>query len=94
MNAIEFIKKFGWDDACALVDASRLCGIDKSIVNIIELKSYVGAYELVEKHRGLKEAKKDLIDAKRFGMNMIFGTPLKELKQAITLVEEVQNANN
>lgn len=57
MQANEFVKKLGWDDAIALVNASNICGIDKSIVDIEELKRLVESHELVEKLGGLENAK-------------------------------------
>ena len=56
MKANEFIKKSGWDDAIALVNASNICGVDKSIVDIEELKRLVESWELVERRGGLRLA--------------------------------------
>ena len=107
MNAVEFIKQYGWSKSSVIVFESIGHGantfydthdelyygqINDIRVSVVDIKQYVDAWELVEKHRGLKEAKKDIIDAKYLGMNdMIFGTSLTELKQAITLVEEVES---
>ena len=60
MKANEFVKKHGWDDASALVDASRLCGIDKSIVDIDDLKILVASWELVDSFGGLSYAERFL----------------------------------
>ena len=60
-------------------------------VNIDDLKRLVESWELVEKFGGLDKAKKYLIDAEYLGMSdMIFGTPLPTLKQAIADVERCQ----
>ena len=56
MKANEFVKKFGWGDAIALVNASNICGVDKSIVDIEDLKRLVESWELVEEYGGLSEA--------------------------------------
>ena len=57
MKANEFIKKSGWDDAIALVNASNICGVDKSIVDIEDLKRLVESWELVKEHGSLGGAK-------------------------------------
>ena len=64
MKANEFVKKFGWDEFKELYQASlyvepfktiseKIIGIKKS-----EIKELFDAFELVENHGGLKEAKK------------------------------------
>ena len=56
MRANEFVKKRGWGEAISLIDASKICGIDKSVVDIEELKRLVDSHELVEKRGGLRLA--------------------------------------
>ena len=90
MNAAKFIADKGWEYTKTHLEKMDTENWHNDWFK--DLKIYVDAWGLVEKHRGLKEAKKDIIDAKYLGMNdMIFGTSLTELKQAITLVEEVES---
>lgn len=60
MKASEYVKRFGWGEASALVDASKLCGIDKSIVDIVELKKLVNSYDFVESYGGLDSCREKL----------------------------------
>ena len=48
MRANEFVKKRGWGEAISLIDASKICGIDKSIVDIEELKRLVESHDYIE----------------------------------------------
>ena len=57
MRANEFVKKFGWGEAISLIDASKICGIDKSVVDIEELKRLVDSHELVREHGSIGRAK-------------------------------------
>ncbi|MEG1234560.1 MAG: hypothetical protein RSE18_12075 [Acinetobacter sp.] len=59
MRANEFVKKFRWGEAKRLVDASKFVGVDKSIVDIDDLKRLVESYELVELCGGLEVAKQN-----------------------------------
>ena len=47
MRANEFVKKFGWGEAISLIDASKICGIDKSVVENAKLiyKAVIGLSE-------------------------------------------------
>ena len=56
MKANEFVKKHGWGGAISLIDASKICGIDKSVVDIEELKRLVESWELVESVGGWSNA--------------------------------------
>ena len=84
MKAVDFVKKFGWDDAIALVNASNICGIDKSIVDIEELKRLVESHELVEKHGGLGNAKDEYFSCVQNN------EPASHIAKAITNVESCQ----
>ena len=90
MNAIEFVKKFGWGEFKELYQASlyvepfkppseKIIGIKKS-----EIKELFDAFELVERYGGLAEAKWDLDNPK------IDASEAFDLKQAINLVEQCQ----
>ena len=51
MKANEFVKKFGWEEAKNIVDASEIIGIDRNIVDINQLKRLVESHDLVEKYK-------------------------------------------
>ena len=100
MKAVEFIKKFGW------IDASHKnvwfyfgCTSEKSFEAIYgfrvveDLKPYIDAYELVQKHGGLQKLKSTWNDFEANQEYEFYGTNLDLLKQAIALVEEVENFN-
>lgn len=63
MNAVEFIRKFGWDHTKYLLEDTELsefaihsnCAGKYSMdtVSVSDLKRYVDAYELVESYGGL-----------------------------------------
>lgn len=87
MKANEFVKKSGWDYAIALVNASNICGIDKSIVDIEELKRLIESHELVESFGSVSQAK--------FWVDMMDGSDsmqkrIDRVKQAIADVESCQ----
>ncbi len=84
MKANEFVKKFGWDEASALVDASRLCGIDKSIVDIVELRKLVSSYDLVESYGGLNSCREKI-----YMLHELTEDP-EPIKKAILDVESCQ----
>ena len=98
MKANEFIKKSVWDDAIALVNASNICGVDKSIVDIEDLKRLVGSWELVQV--GLPELKKSMFSDSKdldYVKNWLLNVSEKlltdkgvKLKQAILDVESCQ----
>ena len=92
MKAIEFIKKFGW------IDASHKnvwfhfgCSSERSFESIHgfriieDLKPYIDAWELVQKHGGLNGARK-------VAHKNCFNRDVNILK-AISLVAEVENYN-
>lgn len=81
MNAVEFVKKYGWDYAKHILsdDAPLVLDLDYN-----ELKRLVESYELVEKHGGVNGA----IEAT--GIYYIKPSEWDELNQAIRDVEEFQ----
>ena len=91
MNAIEFVKKFGWGEFKELYQASlyvepfqplseKIIGIKKS-----EIKELFDAFELVERYGGVLRSKSYLEKNKNTGseINLILGA-------AINLVEQCQ----
>ena len=60
MRANEFVKKRGWGEAISLIDASKICGIDKSIVDIEELKRLVESHDYIECLGGYQFVKDNL----------------------------------
>ena len=60
MRANEFVKKRGWGEAISLIDASKICGIDKSIVDIEELKLLVESHDYIECLGGYQFVKDNL----------------------------------
>ena len=91
MNAIEFVKKFGWGEFKDLYQASlyvepfqppseKIIGIKKS-----EIKELFDAFELVERYGGVLRSKSYLEKNKNTGseINLILGA-------AINLVEQCQ----
>ena len=84
MRANEFVKKFGWGEAISLIDASKICGIDKSVVDIEELKRLVESHELVREHGSIGRAKD-------YAQSPYTAPEVSErLKQAIADVESCQ----
>jgi len=90
MEAKEFIKKFGWDYARSLVSKLNINDTfylhDGGEVSVLELKTLVDAWELVESRGGLSEAK--AIGQQYW--NSEVGSAMfvaMEIKQAIELVE-------
>ena len=95
MNAVEFIKKFGWGEFKELYQASlyvepfqppskKIIGIKKS-----EIKELFDAFELVESKGGLVECKK-ILSRDNFTWcsgGSVYGNPLK---RAVNLVEQCQ----
>ncbi len=97
MNAVGFIKKYGWSKSATIVFESIRHGantfydthdelyygqINDIRVSVTELKQYVDAWELVESLDGLSSAKITL-QRGEFG-------DFEMLKQAIELVESVK----
>ena len=91
MNAIKFVKKFGWGEFKDLYQASlyvepfqppseKIIGIKKS-----EIKELFDAFELVERYGGVLRSKSYLEKNKNTGseINLILGA-------AINLVEQCQ----
>ena len=83
MKAIEFVKKFGLEEAKNIVDASEIIGIDRNIVDINQLKRLVESHEYIESYGGLIESKRTL--EMRHGVINLDGWD--KLKQASTDVE-------
>ncbi|MFW1869189.1 hypothetical protein [Acinetobacter sp. ULE_I037] len=90
MNAVEFVKKFGWERSkkavwLSITEFSRAFDIDSGFIicRRKDLKRLVESYELVEKHGGLENAKEDELWANELG----FG--FKGLAQAIRDVKSV-----
>ena len=97
MKAIEFIKKFGWADSSHKnVWFYFGCTSEKSFEAIYgfrvveDLKPYIDAYELVRGFGGIHMAKADSSDLDGFEKTSPYWV---KVKQAITLVEEVENYN-
>lgn len=108
MKAVDFIKKFGWDEAKRIIGMSRKhgkSGLHYSLSNelyygasmndrisVEDLKQLVDAWELVEKRGGLSEARAIEQQYWNSGVGIAMAVSM-ELKQAIELVESV-NENN
>ena len=97
MNAVEFVKKFGWERATELLKECPVempyigrCGFSKTEYNDFvckdNLKTLVDAWELVEKRGGLSKAKEIEQQYWNSGVGCAMFVAM-ELKQAITLVE-------
>lgn len=92
MNAVEFVKKYGWKEAhiyllnCAMPQDKWFMrrGDLISGQDFDDLKQIVDAFELVDGYGGLAEAKWDL-DNPNIDASEAF-----DLKQAIKLVEQCQ----
>lgn len=96
MNAVDFIKKFGWGEAKRILRDARGCAsvrlYDKYKFSTDDLNRYVDAWELVQSKGGLDKAKEIIAESFTWCMGgRVFVNPLEK---AITLVEEVENANN
>lgn len=78
MNAVEFIKKFGWEYAKHILTDDAPLVMD---LNYADLKRYVDAYELVESYGGLSYV----------NFALIHGDLMRTegLDEAIALVEEI-----
>lgn len=85
MKAVDYIKTNGIDYARDRLDYCKnavLVGIE------IDLKEIVTAFDLVEKHNGLNQAKDNLCFARKLNMKMIFGDDVEVLDKAINIVEQ------
>ena len=102
MNAIDFIQKFGWDKTKEIVSSydnlgMTNCCFDISVATggefeymdqcVSWLRPYVDSYELVQSYGGLDCSTKECIKLH------CSDEPISKLKQAISLVEEVENCN-
>lgn len=104
MKAVEFIRKFGWNDArvCILNCASPAdkwfihCGVLISDKDFDDLKRLVESHELIASRGGLDAAKHELIALQKhlnntFGwVTIITSEKIDRLKQAIADVESCQ----
>ena len=77
MKANEFVKKFGWGN---MIDESKICGIDKSVVDIEELKRLVESYKIVNFYGGIQNAKEIVKISARSGYRP---SSLSDINQAI-----------
>lgn len=87
MNAIEFVKKYGLQEAIKVVDlypVSTLINIDGSCVSVLDLKKIADAFDLVERFGGISLAKDKINGKTDFNLTAMEGY----LKQAINLVEQ------
>ena len=93
MNAVEFIRKFGWDHTKYLLKDTELsefaihsnCAGKHSMdtVSVSDLKRYVDAYEFVQDLYGLDKAK-EYAESPYTAPEIV-----EPLKQAIALVDEI-----
>lgn len=81
MNAVQFVKEHGIEYAKSIIAACESGFLPKNN-NYSDLKQIVEAWELVESHGGLHEAKWDLDNP------VIDASNAFDLKQAINLVEQ------
>lgn len=82
MNAVDFIRKFGWDNSKECLKGIKdkdfhFVGMCGEFTDWRELKRYVDAYELVESYGGLACCKNHI------------GFLSDLMRQAIALVEEI-----
>lgn len=89
MKAIEFVKEHGLEEAIKIVKASQYVGIDKSVVDIEEVKRLIKQHTLVDEHGGLEKVKQDILIPCCFGDNDFFQEVT--LKKAVKDVEVVIN---
>lgn len=90
MKAVDFIRKFGWDDAKWLKsECEHSHDVKKSsIVNYDELKQYIDAWELVNRFGGVDGAKDEYFDCVQNN------EPASHIRKAIELVESVENKDD
>ena len=104
MNAVEFIKRYGWSKSATIVSESIGHGantfydthdelyygqINDIRVSVAELEQYVDAWELIQKRGGLSEAKAIEQQYWNSGIGIAMAVAM-EIKQAIELVESVK----
>ena len=70
-----------------MIDASKICGIDKSVVDIEELKRLVESYKIVNFYGGIQNAKEIVKISARSGYRP---SSLSDINQAIADVESCQ----
>ena len=63
-----------------MIDASKICGIDKSVVDIEELKRLVESYKIVNFYGGIQNAKEIVKISVRSGYRP---SSLSDINQAI-----------
>lgn len=94
MQAVEFIKKFGWSEAKKIINPNGVyldlafLAVDVWGLDINDLKQYVDAWELVQSYGGLQSAFTYLTHRAVFGLYQ-----LPDLRKAISLVEQVNEVN-
>lgn len=90
MNAVEFVKKHGWEYARHILsdDAPIVVGLDCN-----ELKRLIESWELIEKLGGLIKAKEVYQQYWNSGVGSAMGHAI-EIEQAIKLVEQVNESKN
>ena len=103
MNAVEFIKQYGWSKSSVIVFESIGHGantfydtqdelyygqINNIRVSVTELEQYVDAWGLIQKRGGLSEAKAIEQQYWNSGIGIAMAVAM-ELKQAIKLVESI-----
>ena len=99
MNAKEFIKQYGWDEAKSTVNffGGIFHKLDENenvifTFQIDDLKQLVDAWELIQKRGGLSEAKAIEQQYWNSGIGIAMAVAM-ELKQAIELVESINESN-
>ncbi len=90
MNAVEFVKKFGWERSkkavwLSITEFSRAFDIDSGFIicRRKDLKRLVESWELVESYGGIDQSKKAIIDGNNHCMFI-------DLEKAIENVEKCQ----
>lgn len=91
MNAVEFVKKYGWDTAKDLANRDKTSvgylSVEHHDICQDDLKRLVEYYELVEQFGGIEECKKIIASMRPAVYELTKGD---ELKQAIVDVEKCQ----
>lgn len=92
MKAIEFVKKYGIEEAIKVINLfpnSTLINIGGSCVSVSDLKQIVDAFELVDRFGGYDSVLNMINNPTCFG-DSNFEIEIK-LNEAINLVEQCQN---
>lgn len=91
MNAVEFVRNFGWERSkkavwMSITEFSRAFDVDLGFIccNRTELKKLVESYELVERLGGLEDAKDEYFNC------IQNNEPASHINQAIADVEKCQ----